>query len=32
MLSHDLKNPLTPLAGLLPMIKEKEQDTKMKEI
>ena len=32
MLSHDLKNPLTPLAGLLPMIKEKEQDTKMKEM
>ena len=32
MLSHDLKNPLTPLAGLLPIIKEKEQDTKMKEM
>ena len=32
MLSHDLKNPLTPLASLLPIVKEKEQDAKAKEM
>jgi signal transduction histidine kinase len=30
-LGHDLKNPLTPLTGLLPMILEKEKDPKLKE-
>jgi signal transduction histidine kinase len=30
-LGHDLKNPLTPLVGLLPIISEQEQDPKLKE-
>jgi len=30
-LGHDLKNPLTPLVGLLPMIEEQEKDPKIKE-
>ncbi|UCF12713.1 MAG: HAMP domain-containing histidine kinase [Thermoplasmatales archaeon] len=30
-LGHDLKNPLTPLVGLLPMITEQEKDPKLKE-
>ena len=30
-LGHDLKNPLTPLVGLLPMIIEKEKDPTIKE-
>lgn len=30
-LGHDLKNPLTPLVGLLPIIKEQEKDPKLKE-
>jgi len=30
-LGHDLKNPLTPLVGLLPIIKEKEQDPEIRE-
>ncbi len=30
-LGHDLKNPLTPLVGLLPLIVEKEKDPKIKE-
>lgn len=30
-LGHDLKNPLTPLVGLLPMIIEREEDPKNKE-
>jgi len=30
-LGHDLKNPLTPLVGLLPLIAEKEKDPKIKE-
>ena len=30
-LGHDLKNPLTPLVGLLPMLKEREEDPKTKE-
>jgi len=30
-LGHDLKNPLTPLVGLLPIIMEKEQDPEIKE-
>ncbi len=30
-LGHDLKNPLTPLVGLLPMIVEQEKDPKLKE-
>jgi len=30
-LGHDLKNPLTPLVGLLPMLEEKEKDPKTKE-
>jgi signal transduction histidine kinase len=31
-LSHDLKTPLTPLMGLLPMIIRDEQDPKLKEL
>lgn len=30
-LGHDLKNPLQPLVGLLPVILEKEKDPKIKE-
>jgi len=30
-LGHDLKNPLTPLVGLIPIIIEKEQDPEIKE-
>lgn len=30
-LGHDLKNPLQPLVGLLPIILEKEKDPKIKE-
>jgi signal transduction histidine kinase len=30
-LGHDLKNPLTPLIGLLPIITEQEKDPKLKE-
>ena len=30
-LGHDLKNPLQPLVGLLPVIMEKEKDPKIKE-
>ena len=30
MLAHDLKNPLTPLVTLLPIIHKKEQDQKLK--
>jgi signal transduction histidine kinase len=30
-LGHDLKNPLTPLTGLLPMILEREKDPKLKQ-
>ena len=30
-LGHDLKNPLQPLVGLLPMLIEKEEDPKIKE-
>ena len=30
-LGHDLKNPLQPLVGLLPVIIEKEEDPKIKE-
>jgi signal transduction histidine kinase len=30
-LGHDLKNPLTPLVGLLPIITEQEKDPKLKE-
>lgn len=30
-LGHDLKNPLTPLVGLLPIISEQEKDPKLKE-
>jgi signal transduction histidine kinase len=30
-LGHDLKNPLQPLVGLLPVIIEKEKDNKIKE-
>ena len=30
-LGHDLKNPLTPLVGLLPMITEQEKDPTIKE-
>ena len=30
-LGHDLKNPLTPLVGLLPMITEQEKDPKLKK-
>jgi signal transduction histidine kinase len=29
-LGHDLKNPLTPLVGLLPMLEEREKDPKTK--
>ncbi len=32
MLGHDLKNPLTPLVTLLPIIQKKEQDVKQKEL
>jgi len=31
-LSHDLKTPLTPLMGVLPMIIREEQDPKLKEL
>ncbi|MBN2066419.1 MAG: PAS domain S-box protein [Candidatus Thermoplasmatota archaeon] len=31
-LGHDLKSPLTPLIGLLPMVLEKEQDSNLKEL
>ena len=31
-LGHDLKNPLTPLVNLLPIIEEKEKDTESKEL
>jgi PAS domain S-box-containing protein len=31
-LGHDLKTPLTPLNVLLPIVKEREQDPKLKEI
>jgi PAS domain S-box-containing protein len=31
-LGHDLKSPLTPLIGLLPMVEEEEQDPKLKEL
>lgn len=31
-LSHDLKTPLTPLMGLLPMIIREEKDKKLKEL
>jgi len=31
-LNHDLKTPLTPLMGLLPMIIKKEKDPKLKEL
>ena len=30
-LGHDLKNPLQPLVGLLPIIEEQEKDPKLKE-
>jgi len=30
-LGHDLKNPLTPLVALLPIIEEEEKDPKLKE-
>jgi len=30
-LGHDLKNPMTPLVGLLPILKEKEKDPKIRE-
>lgn len=30
-LGHDLKNPLTPLVGLLPIIMEQEKDPQLKE-
>jgi len=30
-LGHDLKNPLTPLVGLLPIIKQKEKDPEIRE-
>jgi PAS domain S-box-containing protein len=30
MLSHDLKNPLTPILSLLPMVAEKSEDPKVK--
>ncbi|MDH7516987.1 MAG: ATP-binding protein [Candidatus Thermoplasmatota archaeon] len=30
-LGHDLKNPLTPLVGLLPILRDKEKDPKIKE-
>jgi len=31
-LGHDLKSPLTPLIGLLPMVEEEEQNPKLKEL
>lgn len=31
-LGHDLKTPLTPLNALVPIVKEKEQDPKLKEL
>ena len=31
-LGHDLKNPLTPLVTLLPIITKREQDTRQKEL
>lgn len=31
-LGHDLKTPLTPLVTLLPLVREQEQDPKLKEI
>ena len=31
-LGHDIKTPLTPLVTLLPIIKKKEQDPKLKEL
>jgi len=31
-LGHDLKSPLTPLIGLLPMVEEEETDPKLKEL
>jgi signal transduction histidine kinase len=31
-LSHDLKTPLTPLMGLLPMVIREEKDPKLKEV
>ena len=31
-LSHDLKTPLTPLMGFLPMIEKEEQDPKLKKL
>lgn len=31
-LSHDLKTPLTPLMGLLPMVAQDEKDPKLKEL
>lgn len=30
-LGHDLKNPLTPLVGLLPLLRDKEKDPSIKE-
>jgi len=30
-LGHDLKNPLTPLVGLLPILRDKEKDPNIKE-
>lgn len=30
-LGHDLKNPLQPLVGLIPLIRDKEKDPKLKE-
>ena len=32
MLGHDLKNPMTPIAGLLPLIKERTNDPKSKQL
>jgi signal transduction histidine kinase len=31
-LGHDLKTPLTPLVGLLPLVKNREQDPQLKEM
>ena len=31
-LGHDLKSPLTPLVGLLPMVEEQEKDPELKEL
>lgn len=31
-LGHDLKSPLTPLIGLLPLVEEEEKDPKLKEL